>query len=121
MRRIMSVLCVAALVGVLNAAPAGAGIEQNPNATQFGPAWCEDGRYFESLHSPGGVVGQDDNSNTMGTNHRTWISEDGENFVPLDPPLSRGLERLTVFCYWWDANFGVYIGGDILFNGHGRP
>ena len=123
MKRAASVLGVVMLAVMLGAAPAAADIDKNPNAQPFGPAQCEDGRTFEQLYSPGGIVGQVSGTNEMGTNHRPWlVLADGTQIEPLGPPLSPGLEKLTVFCWWVQEGSPTgYIGGDIIFNGHGRP
>lgn len=123
MRRAASFLGVVLLAVMLGAAPAAADIDQSPNANPFGPAWCEDGRSLDNLYTPGGIVGQQVGTNVMGTNHRAWlVTPDGTKIQPLGPPLSPGLDRLTVFCWWVEDDSPTgYLGGDILFNGHGRP
>lgn len=123
MRRLMSFLSVVLVASLMGLAPAAADIDSNPNASEFGPAQCEDGSYFDNLWTPGGVVGQQVGTNAMGTNHLVWFSnEDGDKLVPLGKPLSPGLEKVTIFCWWEDANSPTgWLGGDIIFNGHGRP
>ncbi len=123
MKRAASVLGVVLVAVMLGAAPAAADIDQSPNAAPFGPAQCEDGRYLENLYTPGGIVGQQIGTNFMGTSHLAWLAlSDGTKVEPLGRPLSPGLEKLTVFCWWADEGSPTgYIGGDILFSGHGRP
>ena len=122
MKRAASVLGVALVAVMLGAAPAAADIDRSPNANPFGPAECEDGQIFENLYSPGGIVGQQIGTNVMGTNHLAWLAlSDGTKIAPLGSPLSPGLAKLTVFCWWAEAGSPTgYIGGDILLGGHGR-
>ena len=75
MKRAASVLGVVMLAVMLGAAPAAADIDKNPNAQPFGPAQCEDGRTFDQLYSPGGIVGQVSGTNEMGTSHRATINQ----------------------------------------------
>jgi hypothetical protein len=89
---------------------------QGPNASQFGPASCEDGSQFEVavLPSSTAVVAQDTGSTRLGVAFSiSLFAPDGslvETF--FDKPGNQP----TVWCTWVDPTIppGFYFGGDIL-------
>jgi len=119
MRRMIGLFLAVVMVGALSTAPAGADVDDNPNAVPFGPVICENGLEFGLVHLPNGAtsVGHVSSSNVVGVAKRLWLaSEDGQPIAPIDPPLNSGLASLTVFCYWPSEGSPTgYIGGDILF------
>ncbi len=124
MRRLVSLAALVALGGVLGAVPAAANIDSNPNAIEFGPAVCEDGKSFEAIYTPTdpSFVGQDADSNVVGVAKAIWLADEAGNKVALlTRPINPALEALTVFCWWPvpDAPTG-FVGGDILFSGIAR-
>jgi len=107
---IVLILLVTLPVGVAFADASG------PNATEFGPAWCEDGTYFEVVVSPSAhsVVGQDAGSTSVG------IAMSVSLFAPdgalVETFFDKPGNQPTVWCTWEDPNAppGFYLGGDIL-------
>ena len=89
---------------------------KGPNATQFGPASCEDGSLFEVVVSPNGnsVVGQDAGSTGLGVAFSVSLFAPDGSLVEtfLDKPGNQP----TVWCTWVDPTIppGFYFGGDVL-------
>ena len=124
MRRLFVLLSATVLFAGLSVMPAGADIDSNPNSTPFGPATCEDGQSFDLIYSPTdpSPVGQVAGSNAMGVAKEIWLSNEfGDKLALLTNPMGRGVARHTVFC-WWEAPTPTgWVGGEILFGGHGQP
>ncbi len=91
-------------------------------------ATCENGLFFEAIWSPTeqSVTGHDLATNTTGVAKSIYAVVVVEGaIVPVfeifDRP-GKGLDDLTVWCYWPDAASPTgLIGGEILFNANLRP
>ena len=89
---------------------------KGPNASQFGPASCEDGTQFEVVVSTSitSVVGQDPSSTRLGVAMSVSLFAPDSSLVEtfFDKPGNQP----TVWCIWEDPNVppGFYLGGDIL-------
>lgn len=116
-------LCVA-LVGAL-AVPALGAVDSNPNAVELNSVSCDDGRlFFETIWVASGnsVAGHDLEGNTVGVAKSIYITDDeGTPLVELFDRPGKGLDNITVWCFWPDAGSPTgFIGGDVLFNAHLR-
>jgi hypothetical protein len=117
-------LCVA-LVGAL-AVPALGAVDSNPNALELTSVSCPDaGLFFETIWvaSESSVAGHDLEGNAVGVAKSIYITDDeGTPLVELFDRPGKGLDNITVWCFWPDAGSPTgFIGGDVLFNAHLRP
>jgi hypothetical protein len=117
-------LCVA-LAGWV-AVPALATVDRSPNAQQLVAVSCPDaGLSFETIWvaSASSVAGHDLEGNTVGVAKSLYITDsDGTAQVELFHRPGRGLDDVTVWCFWPDGESPTgFIGGDILFNARLRP
>ena len=119
MRRSSSVLVAGFLISALAAAPAGAGVENNPNGSVIGPVVCDNGLAFEAVlgTTDQSFVGLDAASNIAGVAKAIWLAtENGDKVALLTKPINEKLASLTVFCWWPAPEVPTgYVGGDILF------
>lgn len=117
------VLCVA-LTGVL-AVPALGGVDSNPNAHELVGVTCPDASlFFEAIWvaSQNSVAGHDLEGNTVGVAKSLYLTDsDGDPVAEIFHRPGKGLDNITVWCFWPDAASPTgFIGGDILFNAHSR-
>ncbi|HJQ95103.1 MAG TPA: hypothetical protein VJ935_05275 [Acidimicrobiia bacterium] len=98
----------------LIALPAYAGVGNNPNAETIDPV-CEDGLDLplviatgQAGHLPGGQLAG------VATSIFALDGPDGNVLFPIFDRPGAGLDNLTTWCWWFDANEGVWIGADIL-------
>lgn len=117
------VLCVA-LTGVL-AVPALGGVDSNPNAQELAGVTCPDaGLFFEVIWvaSQNSVAGHDLEGNTVGVAKSLYATDsEGTPVAEIFHRPGRGLDNVTVWCFWPDAGSPTgFIGGDVLFNAHLR-
>lgn len=119
---VVAVLCIA-LVGV--ARPSYAGVDQNPNAFELTNVACpEAGLAFDTIWiaSEGSLAGHDLDSNVVGVAKSLFVTDSEGN--PIGQILSRpgrGLDNVTVWCFWPDAGSPTgFVGGDVLFRAHLR-
>jgi hypothetical protein len=122
---LMTVALCAALVGLV-AVPAFASVDSNPNAQELVDVSCpEAGLFFEAIWvaSENSVAGHDLEGNTVGVAKSVYVTDDAGNpLVELFHRPGKGLDNITVWCFWPDAGSPTgFIGGDILFNAHLRP
>jgi hypothetical protein len=122
---LMTVALCAALVGLV-AVPAFASVDSNPNAQELVDVSCpEAGLFFEAIWvaSENSVAGHDLEGNTVGVAKSIYVTDDAGNpLVELFHRPGKGLDNITVWCFWPDAGSPTgFIGGDILFNAHLRP
>lgn len=113
-----------ALVGAV-AVPALGAVDSNPNAEELTSVSCPDaGLSFETIWvaSENSVAGHDLEGNTVGVAKSIYFTDtEGTPLVELFHRPGKGLDRVTVWCFWPDAGSPTgFIGGDILFNAHLR-
>lgn len=124
MRRTIGLISTMVLVLAL-ALPAAGDIDQNPNATAFGPGECSNGDTFALAVSPTdpSVFAKELVMDGLrGVAKAIYATdEDGNAVLTFWERPGAGLDALTVRC-WWEAPFSPtgYIGGDILFSGNSR-
>lgn len=106
------------VVLILAALPLGVAFAdaKGPNASQFGPASCEDGTQFEVVVSPSStsVVGQDTGSTRLGV--AMSVSLFAPDGTLVETFFDKPGNQPTLWCTWDDPNVlpGFYLGGDIL-------
>lgn len=117
-------LCVA-LVGVV-AVPALGAVDSNPNANELSDVSCpEAGLFFDTIWvaTENSIAGHDLEGNSVGVAKSIYITDsEGTPVAEVFDRPGRGLDNITVWCFWPDAGSPTgFIGGDILFNAHLRP
>ena len=117
-------LCVA-LVGAL-AVPALGAVDSNPNAQELTSVSCPDaGLFFETIWvaSESSVAGHDLEGNSVGVAKSLYFTDsEGNQVAELFHRPGKGLDNITVWCFWPDAGSPTgFVGGDVLFNAHLRP
>ena len=89
---------------------------KGPNASQFGPASCEDGTQFEVVVSPSNssVVGQDPDSTRLGV--AMSVSLFAPDGTLVETFFDKPGNQPTVWCTWLDPEVppGFFLGGEIL-------
>jgi hypothetical protein len=119
-RSLVTVALCAALVGAL-AVPALGALDSNPNAVEISSVSCPDaGLFFETIWvgSYSSVAGHDLEGNTVGVLKSLYITDsEGDPLVELFHRPGKGLDNITVWCFWPDADSPTgFVGGDVLFN-----
>jgi hypothetical protein len=103
---LMTVALCAALVGLV-AVPAFASVDSNPNAQELVDVSCpEAGPFFEAIWvaSENSVAGHDLEGNTVGVAKSIYVTDDAGNpLVELFHRPGKGLDNITVWCFWPDA------------------
>lgn len=116
-------LCVV-LVGLV-AVPAVAAVDKNPNAQELVEVNCpEAGLLFEAIWvaSSSSVAGHDLEGNIVGVAKSLYITDAaGSPLIELFHRPGRGLDNITVWCFWPDPGSPTgFVGGNVLFNAHLR-
>lgn len=124
-RSFVTVALCAALVGVL-AVPAWGAVDRNPDATELIGVSCpEAGLFFESIwvSSQSSVAGHDLDAKTVGVAKSLYVTDvEGNPLVELFHRPGKGLDNVTVWCFWPDEGSPTgFVGGDVLFNAQLRP
>lgn len=114
-----------AMIGVL-AVPAVGSVDRNPNAAELVDVNCPDaGLSFETIWvaSQSSVAGHDLEGNRVGVAKSLYVTDpDGAPVAELFHRPGAGLDDITVWCFWPDAESpSGFIGGAVLFNAHLRP
>lgn len=125
MKRAFAMALCAALIGVL-AVPASAALDSNPNAVELSDVSCvEAGLFFDTIWvaTEGSVAGHDLEGKVVGVAKSIYITDsDGTPLAEIFDRPGKGLDKITVWCFWPDAGSPTgFIGGDVLFNAHLRP
>lgn len=101
MRHHLMFVAVAVLVSLGISPPAGADVDDNPNAVETVDVTCDDGTTFESVWSvPGSGVAHDLEGKRIAVATSVYATIEG---VPVGALFDRpgvGLDRLTVWCVW---------------------
>lgn len=117
-RSFVTVALCGALVGAL-AVPALGAVDSNPNAVELTSVSCDNGLFFETIWvaSPSSVPGHDLEGNGVGVAKSIFITDSAGNpIVELFHRPGKGLDNVTVWCFWPDAGSPTgFIGGDVLF------
>ena len=116
MRRVVVIGFLLAL-SLLIALPATAGIGNNPNADFITTLACEDGTTAALViavgragHSPAGQL--------EGVATSIWVltGPNGTRLFSIFDVPGAGLDGQTTWCWWFEAEVGAWVGGDILFH-----
>lgn len=123
-RSFVTVALSVALVGAV-AVPALGAVDSNPNAVELTSVSCDGGRlFFETIWvaSENSVAGHDLEGNTVGVAKSIYVTDaEGTPLVEIFDRPGKGLDKITVWCFWPDAGSPTgFVGGDILFNAHLR-
>ncbi len=124
-RLFVTVAFCVALVGAL-AVPALGAVDSNPNAQELTSVSCPDADlFFETIWvaSQSSVAGHDLEGNAVGVAKSLYITDDTGTMrlVELFDRPGKGLDNITVWCFWPDAGSPTgFIGGDVLFKAHLR-
>ncbi len=123
-RSFVTAALAVALVGAV-AVPALGAVDKNPNAAELTSVSCPDaGLFFETIWvaSESSVAGHDLDGNAVGVAKSIYLTDDtGAPLVEIFDRPGKGLDNITVWCFWPDAGSPTgFIGGDVLFNAHLR-
>jgi hypothetical protein len=123
-RSLVTVALCAALVGAL-AVPALGALDSNPNAVEIASVSCPDADlFFETIWVGSGssLAGHDLEGNTVGVLKSLYFTDsEGNPLVELFHRPGKGLDNITVWCFWPDADSPTgFVGGDVLFNARMR-
>jgi hypothetical protein len=120
-RTLVGMVVGIALVGVL-AVPSLADVDQSPNAVELINVTCPPaGLSFGTIWLPSRstLAGHDLEDNIVGVVKSLFITDqDGNPIAQLFHRPGKGLDNITVWCFWPDADSPTgFVGGDILFRG----
>lgn len=124
-RSFVTVALSAALVGAM-AVPALGAVDSNPNALEESSVSCPAADlFFETIWiaSDSSVAGHDLEGNTVGVAKSLYFTDSvGNPVAELFHRPGKGLDNVTVWCFWPDADSPTgFVGGDVLFNANLRP
>lgn len=120
MRRIQTIVvaCIA-LIGVM-AIPALASVDQSPRAVTLPNVTCPEAELFFEviwIGSGSSLAGHDLEGNIVGVAKSLYFTDsDGNPFEAAFDRPGKGLDSVTVWCFWPDEGSPTgFVGGDILF------
>lgn len=108
MSRVSTFLLLVGLMLLMSVVPAGAGVENNPNAFRGGNVICDDVPMEPGSLIATGQAGHDGvNPGVVGVALYVEITNLGPEPVPIfgSSPLNRGLAKVTTWCTWQGEGF----------------